>query len=120
MLRWESLQLDGIQAELEPLSLAISQVSLNNYQARIRVQKDGQINLNQISPETPTTEPARNEAADITETAAQNAPASLPPFRIDELTLQGGEVSFVDKHLPEIYATTMHELGGRISGLTTE
>lgn len=121
LLSWESLQIDGLEADLYPQSLAISQVSLNNYLAKIRVNNDGTVNLNQITEETDTAE--ETKAAEVVaspppETPTQSSP--LPPIRIDEITLQGGEVSFIDRHLPKIFSSTMHDLGGRISGLTSE
>ncbi len=128
LLRWESLQFEEIQFDLDPLALAIARVSLNNYLAKIRVEPDGRVNLNQIQAETETTGSETTPAADTpsapTAVAAADAPSEaqaepLPPIRIDEVTLQGGELSFVDRHLPQIFASTMYELGGRISGLNS-
>ena len=111
LLRWESLQFDDLNVDIEPLNISVTEVSLTNYLARIQVQSDGQVNLNQITA-------AQGEEEETAELAA-SAPMKLPPLHIDELTLQGGEVSFVDRHLPQIFSTTMYELGGRVSGLTS-
>jgi uncharacterized protein involved in outer membrane biogenesis len=114
LLGWESLQLDGIKVDLKPLDIAIAEVALNNYLAKIRVQRDGQVNLNQIV----VNENSEIEAQPAPE-VEQNPPLPLPPLLIAELTLQGGEVSFVDRHLPKLFSTSMYKLGGRISGLTS-
>lgn len=111
LLRWESLQFDALNIDLEPLNIAVAEVSLTNYLARIQVQSDGQVNFNQIA----AVQEEEREAAEL----AEGAPLKLPPLQIDELTLQGGEVSFVDHHLPQLFSTTMYALGGRISGLTS-
>ena len=41
LLKWESLQFDDIQGNLEPFNLSIHQVALNNVYSRIVVRKDG-------------------------------------------------------------------------------
>ncbi|WP_020674568.1 DUF748 domain-containing protein [Geopsychrobacter electrodiphilus] len=114
LLAWESLQFDDLDVDLKPLNISIAEVALNNYLAKIRVQADGQVNLNQIVA-------SDKEGTKVAQTAgeAQSTVFSLPPLRIAEVTLQGGEVSFVDHHLPKLFATSMYKLGGRISGLTT-
>lgn len=120
LLRWESLQFDGIKVALQPLDLSIAQVSLNNYLAKIRVDADGRVNLDRITAAEPQVAAAKTPPPPVTTATAPNETSSpLPPLRIDELTLQGGEVSFVDHHLPKVFATTMYQLGGRVSGLSS-
>ena len=41
-------------------------------------------------------------------------------MRIDRVTLQGGTLAFTDRHLPEVFSTTMYRLGGRITGLASD
>jgi uncharacterized protein involved in outer membrane biogenesis len=114
LLRWESLQFDEVNIELEPLDISIAEVALNNYLARIQVQDNGLINLNQI------TEKRETKPENVAAESPRTEYSTLPALRIDELTLQGGEVSFVDRHLPQLFSTSMYELGGRVSGLTSE
>ncbi|MBW2186076.1 MAG: DUF748 domain-containing protein, partial [Deltaproteobacteria bacterium] len=125
LVRWEGLNLSGIQGDVAPFALHIKEVVLNNYQANIEVSADGQINLTSLSASEAIEVEGEPETSDaekmaVTEsTAAQN---TEPPadIRIDAVTLQGGTVSFIDRHLPSTFATTMYDLGGRISGLASD
>jgi hypothetical protein len=123
LLKWESLQLDGINGTLSPFSLAMSGVSLNNYYARVIINKAGRINLQDLY--TPPATPAPVVAAPVV--AAGTAPAGGAPakpaakaVRIDTITLQDGQLDFSDHHLNRDFATTMLNLGGRVTGLSSE
>jgi len=122
LLKWESLQLDGITGTISPFALSMTGVTLNDYYARVIINKGGRINLQELY-----TPPARQAGP-----AATTAPAAAPPppagggappartIRIDSITLQDGEVHFSDHHLNRDFETTMLSLGGRVTGLSSE
>lgn len=130
LLKWESLQLDDIKGTISPFTLAIREVALNNVYSRIVINKDGTLNLQNLtkkeaappSPQTagavpPATPPASSTAS---------APSAPPPatgekqVRIGAVTIQEGTLAFSDRHLPGGFATTFYHLGGRVSGLSSE
>lgn len=130
LLKWESLQLDDIKGTISPFTLAIREVALNNVYSRIVINKDGTLNLQNLtkketasaSPQTagavpPATPPASSTAS---------APPAPPPatgekqVRIGAVTIQEGTLAFSDRHLPGGFATTFYHLGGRVSGLSSE
>ena len=121
LLKWESLQLDGINGTLQPFTLAMSGVTLHNYYARVIVNKSGRINLQDLY-----TPPAKDAAssAPAPSVAAPLEPAAPAPagksVHIDSITLQEGVLNFTDRHLNREFSTTMLNLGGRVSGLTSE
>jgi uncharacterized protein involved in outer membrane biogenesis len=123
LLKWESLQLDGLKGSLQPFSLALAGVALNNFYARVIIDQNGRLNLQQLyQPPAPAVPPAAPATA-----AAAGAPAAVPSprpagktVRIDAVTLQGGVLNFTDRHLSREFATTMVNLGGRVSGLSSE
>jgi hypothetical protein len=53
---------------------------------------------------------------------APSAPSGAPPapVRIDTVALQGGTLEFSDRHLKTPFDTTFFNLGGRVSGLSSE
>jgi Domain of Unknown Function (DUF748) len=121
LLKWESLQLEGISGSLGPFALDVKEVSLSKYFAKVVVNRDGTINLQQIYM------PKKGGAVEnAPPQPASGQPAGQPPareqrnIRIDAVTLQDGELSFTDHHMSPEFATTMFNLGGRISGLTSE
>ncbi|AMV71228.1 DUF748 domain-containing protein [Desulfuromonas carbonis] len=114
LLAWESLQLDGLRVDLQPLQVEIAGVALNNYQAQVLVTKDGRVNLASVA------NAAAAEAPATTLPAAAPEPAPSPRVQITRVTLQDGTLTFTDHHLPEFFATTMYRLGGRITGLASD
>jgi uncharacterized protein involved in outer membrane biogenesis len=126
MLRWDGLNLSGIEGDVAPFALHIKEVALTDYQANIEVAADGQVNLTSVQAseavategeEAVEPEPKEVVVAEATEPEDTEPPADI---RIDAVTLQGGTVSFTDRHLPSTFATTMYDLGGRISGLASD
>ena len=124
LLIWENLSLDGIKGEIAPLSLHIKDVVLSEYLANIQITPEGEVNLTSITvnkEEADVTEtdsqPSKIEETVITEETVSSDPP--PDIKIDTLTLQGGTVSFIDRHLDSIFSTIMYELGGRVTGLAS-
>ncbi len=124
LLAWENLNLDGIKGELAPFKLAISEVALSNYLAKIQIDQEGKVNLNSITAQQEAEQQA--EATDTPPATAEGDAADAedggapPDIRIEAVTLQGGTVSFTDRHLPSTFSTTMYQLGGRVTGLTAD
>ncbi|MEA3362301.1 MAG: DUF748 domain-containing protein [Thermodesulfobacteriota bacterium] len=124
LLAWENLDLAGINGEIAPLSLHIKEVVLSNYLTNIQITPEGKINLTSI---TATETEADDKEPDLVSTGIEETiiieaavPTEPPPdIRVDSLTLQGGTVSFTDRHLPKVFSTTMYELGGRVTGLAS-
>ncbi len=130
LLKWESLQLEDIQGNLEPFNLTLRQIALNGVYSRIIIRKDGTLNLQNLSETTassgvpPTTpqSPAKRETPPTTPgiAAPQQTAALRNPVSIEAVTIQDGTLSFTDNHLPQRFTTTFHNLGGRVSGLSSE
>lgn len=125
LLTWESLNLAGIKGEISPFKLAIKEVSLNKYLAKIQIDSEGRVNLANV---TAAQEPADAAAESATEPepveVALNAEPTEtgppPEISIDALTLQGGTVSFSDRSMPTPFYATMYKLGGRVTGMASD
>jgi hypothetical protein len=132
LLKWESLQLDQINGNLAPFSLAIKQIALNGVYSKIVIRKDGTLNLqNLVTKESHTSIPTPvergeqsprplGEGGQRTGEGLETAPATKGQIRIDALTVQDGTIAFSDLHLPQQFRSTFHNLGGRVSGLSSE
>lgn len=130
LLKWESLQFDQIQGTLEPLSLGIHEVALNNVYSRIVVRKDGTLNLQNLvdKPETTNQSQVSADKGQKSETVSHTSevksqgttPTAGPSITIGAVTVQDGTISFTDRHLPQTFNSTFYNLGGRISGLSSE
>ncbi|MHB8121753.1 MAG: DUF748 domain-containing protein [Desulfuromonadaceae bacterium] len=126
LLKWESLQFDAIKGNLEPFNLSIRQVALNDVYSRIVIRKDGSLNLQDLikKGESPAVAPPLHVTAakETPQPPAQKVPPAPAPRQISvgSVTVQDGTVSFTDNHLPQAFSSTFFNLGGRISGLTSE
>jgi uncharacterized protein involved in outer membrane biogenesis len=124
LLKWESLQIDKITGGIGPFALSIDDVSLDNFYSRIEVGKDGTFNLQHlVAGEEEKTEQKKESTAAVPKKggAAKSAPAAAHgKIKINSVTLQGGVLAFTDHHLKQEYSSTFYNLGGRISGLSSE
>lgn len=131
LLTWESLQIDKVSGSLEPFSLKVGEVSVAKLFSKIVIDHDGRLNLQKLY--TPDQKagaqgPGTGDRERLEQQAGQPAqPAQTPqpakPARqitIDAVTIQEGTLAFSDRHMNREYDTTLYNLGGRISGLSSE
>ena len=119
-LRFASLHFGGVDVKYNPTSVAIREISLTDFYSRIIVHPDGTLNVQGIVAKDGA---GRDNAALNTATAApadNAAQAPGVPVRIDAVTLQGGTVNFSDQYIKPNYSASLLELGGRVSGLSSE
>ncbi|MCX8117358.1 MAG: DUF748 domain-containing protein [Desulfobacterota bacterium] len=120
-LKLESLALEDLRFDSDPFSLDIGGIALSNFYARVVVQPEGVLNLQQIfgQEEVKKEPPAKKEAPPAP--SAEKKPAGPPKaIKIGTVTLQGGQVDFLDRSVQPEYSTRLMEIGGRISGLSSE
>lgn len=122
ILKVESLSLDGLNAAYNPLSIDLKGVSLANFYARVMVSPEGKINLQEMfaagEPKTevkpgPTLQEPKAGLPAEKEGSSKN-------IRINQVTLQGGKIDFIDKSVKPEFSTNLSEMTGRVSGLSAE
>jgi hypothetical protein len=123
LLRWEHLQVSGIDAHLEPMSLKIEALALNDYYARVLLDEQAHLNFVEVfsrpSPPASAGETLAATPAGGGLPAPEQAPQQdRPQIDIGKITLQGGKINFTDRHLPRPFSVEMLHLGGRIEGLS--
>ena len=125
-LRWKSLFIDGIDTHLNPFSLSIDQIALNDFFARVIVSPEGRINLQDIASGDNTAAPAPAATAPSDQTpraaarAATAANEKVAPIKIGKVTLQDGAVKFTDNYIKPNYSANLVNLGGIIAGLSSD
>lgn len=117
-LRWKSLYFGAINFRLEPLAIDIGEIALSDFFARLILNDQGRLNLQDI---------VRSEAAEVAEPAAASeatapteAASSPTPIKIAKVTLQNGSVNFADYFVKPNYTVNVTKLAGRITGLSSE
>jgi hypothetical protein len=129
-LRWKSLYAGGVDLRLQPFALTVDQVALADFFARIIIDPNGRINLQDVlrddgDDHRSLTDAAARTPAVRTATAAPAskasavAPAKTPPVTIRKLTLQGGRVRFTDNFIKPNYSATLADFGGVVTQLSS-
>ncbi len=123
-LKWDSLSLTGIDAGYNPFYLRLDGAALSNFYTRLMIHPDGTLNLQNI-----LTDPKQEGAKPAEPPGPKPAPAkdpggkeSAPPaeISIQRVTLQGGHIDFSDNYIQPNYSANFMEIGGRVSGLSSE
>ncbi|MFI5180749.1 MAG: DUF748 domain-containing protein [Thermoanaerobaculia bacterium] len=112
-LKWETLSASGMKAGYNPIFFEARQVTASGVECDITIEADGSVNIRKIvgKPEAPEEE--EGVAAPAPE------PGAVLPVRIDELTLQGGQIGLADYFIKPNYSATLGNLGGRVTGLSS-
>jgi hypothetical protein len=120
-LKWESLSFNDINVGVTPLSIDIKGISLTNFYARVLVNSEGKVNLQEImkteEPKTPATPPPPQQEKGA---AASKEKEPSKNIKIGQITLQGGRINLSDKSVKPEFSMNLTEMGGRISGLSAE
>lgn len=140
-LSWKSLAFGGMDVNFKPFALNIDRVALDDFFARVIIDPNGRINVQDVvrkegeEGKSLTEAGARAQAAKAAKAAqaprdaqlAQAPPAApakpaepLPPIRIGKLVLSGGRVRFTDNFIKPNYTANLKDLSGTISRLSSD
>jgi len=112
-LEWKSVTVDGIQLSLAPDRLAIGDITLGGFGAKVLVNKDRSVNLVQAF------KPAGTPAPQPAPVAAGDAPATFP-VSIERVRMDRATVDFSDLSLILPFAAKIQELQGGVLGISTD
>ncbi len=128
-VRWKNLSFGGVNLQLEPFSLAIDQVALNDFFARLIISNEGRINMQDVVrgadeqskslTETPEKKEGEAEKPATPPPVAKEPAKKMPPIKIRKLTMQGGKVRFSDNFIRPNYTANLVGLGGTVTGLSS-
>jgi len=120
LLKWDSVRLNDIDANLNPQSVAIKKIEVNNAYARLVIETNKTINLLNALRLTNTNAPATNE----TKVAAARKPAGetnseLPQISIGAIVITNTALSFSDRSIKPNVNLSIRDVNGRVAGLST-
>jgi uncharacterized protein involved in outer membrane biogenesis len=127
-LKWNSLFFSKMQIGYNPTNISIEGVSLSDFYARVIIHQDGTLNIREaFTGETTKTEApppiaekaAKTDQAEKVDVATQKKEEPIP-IKIDTVTLQNGKIDFKDLWIKPNHAAILEEIGGRISGLSSQ
>jgi hypothetical protein len=133
LLKWDSVRVSGIDANLNPMSVAIKEIALNNVSASLVIETNHIINLlaalhpaGSIAPAETNAPATTNEtkAATVAQTPTvpetNAAPASpLPPITIGSIVISNAAARFTDRSLTPNVHMAIQQFSGEITGLSS-
>jgi hypothetical protein len=120
LIKWGSLYLNGINAGYEPLSLTIQGISLSDFYSRIQINPEGTLNLQDLAVAKTEKKVEVREGKAIKPEEAKKQTKAENKVKIGTVTLQGGEIDFIDTFIKPNFYGKLIEIGGRISGLSSK
>lgn len=123
----KSLDVTGIDANAQSMSVGIDQIKVSEFSVHGVRDADGKINFQKIMP--PPAGDGRRRADGGSGLAAPAPPGSLPPdvakklplkFRLGELLVEKGNVTFVDKSVSPNYSTSIDQIQVSMKGVSSE
>ncbi len=139
LLKWSSVHISGIAADLNPPEVAIKQISVIDPYARGIIETNKTINLltalhvsqtNQVT--NAVADDATNQPASATDKAKKllagdrvistNALAQLPirKLSVEKIVITNGSVNFTDRSMNPNVNMAIQQIGGTISGISSE
>jgi len=120
-LKWDSLHFGNLRAGYNPFFLNIDDVAMANFYSRIIINEDGSLNVQDVSGAEEANGAVAGENATTTKIPPpENKKAPDKTVTVEKVTLQGGTIDFLDRHVKPNVSANLTEVGGRISGLSSE
>ena len=137
LLAWKTLAVRGLDLNMrpaQPLHISVRETALSDFFARVIVQRNGRINLQDIvKTEKSEQSVAQNEQANA-QVAAGEKPAvekaaepakpedsgPAPIINVGPIVLTGGKVQFSDYFIQPNYSADLSQLNGRLSAFSSQ
>jgi hypothetical protein len=119
LVKWDSLRFNGIDANLNPQSVVIREIDVDNFYARIVIETNQTINvLNALRLSTPAFESTNETPLAAKPAASPGTP--LPRMAIGAIVISNTAVEFSDRTMRPNVNLGIRDINGRIAGLSTE
>jgi len=129
--KWDAFSLQGMKAGYNPTFLQVAKLAITGLACDIVIEADGTVHLRGVVGKPAPPEGEEEEATEQTAGAGAPRSTSAPappapeasekvPIQIDTLTLHGGRIGLADHFIKPNYAATLMDLGGSVTGLSTE
>ena len=138
LLAWKTLVVRGLDLNMQPaqpLRVSVRETALSDFFARVIVQRNGRINLQDIvKTEKSEQSVAQNEEANAQAAAGEKPELSRPVaepvkpedagpapiIKVGPIVLTGGKVQFSDYFIQPNYSADLSELTGRLSAFSSQ
>jgi uncharacterized protein involved in outer membrane biogenesis len=111
-VKWRSLAATGIQFQQGPDRLRIDRIVARQPYARVVIAEDGGVSVKQVL--------APQKAADMPAKKKPDTAAARLPIAIRTIEVIDGSANFADYSVQPSFATGIVELGGKVTGLSSD
>jgi hypothetical protein len=125
-LKWKSLALSNMDIGVNPFYVNIDGIALTDFYSRLIINPNGIVNLQEIMVEKKgetskgTGEKGSSKSEGNEAKAPQAGKESTQNIKIEKVTFQGGAINYSDYFIKPNVTVNMAEVGGRVSGLSSE
>jgi len=123
-LKWKRLSLDRIQFVSHPFSLHIHTISLADLYARIIINPDATVNVQEIfsdkGQEKTAEKTEEKKAANQKEKVATPVKQETADIKIGKVLFKNGHIDFSDRNIKPNYSANMLNLNGSVTGLSSK
>ncbi|OJW86973.1 DUF748 domain-containing protein [Thiobacillus sp. 65-1402] len=118
-LGWKKLSSDSLEFRLNPDRLHMNELVALNPFGKVIIFEDKSINLQRIL-RTPAQAPLATAPAKPLPAPQPAAQSAAFPLAVERLRIVGANAEFADLSLTPQFGTRMHDLGGVVTGLSTD
>jgi len=123
-LKWKTLSLNQIKAGFNPFFLNIDTVSLSDLYARIIINPDATINVQDIfsdkGKENAAVKPEEKKPVKAKEKVEVKAKQEAADIKIGRVLLKNGHIDFSDRNIKPNYSANMLNMNGSVTGLSSK
>jgi hypothetical protein len=121
LLKWDSLRINGIDANLNPPVVSIREIAVDNAYARVVVETNRTINLlTALQPAGTNAVVETNVPAVAKNSTTTNTASSLPKISIGSIVVSNAQINFTDLSLTPNVNLAIQQAGGTIDGISSE
>jgi hypothetical protein len=121
LLKWKTLALSSVDAQLEPLAVTVGDIALDSFFARLLLNENGEFNLQQLSRDRPpAAEPPKPTLQPKTVEVATPPTTATTWLRLGKTTVTNGEIDFTDHFIRPNYSAHLTDLSGGLSTLAID
>lgn len=120
-LKWKAFNVNGINFDLEPMQLAIREVSTDGLYSRVVINKDKTTNLGEIFPSDEQSKANKNKSdkKKSAEKTSEKKKQDSMPLKIGVVKINNGAALFSDLSLVMPFALNMTDLNGAIKDISS-
>ncbi|HTX20715.1 MAG TPA: DUF748 domain-containing protein [Candidatus Aquilonibacter sp.] len=121
LVRWDSIRFTGIDANLNPETVAVKKIAVNAAYARLIIETNKTINLLMAMRPAETNAPVEtNAVASAKNFTTTNLESALPPISIGAIVVSNTTVSFTDCSVQPNVNLTIQDVNGSVLGISSE